>query len=99
MTRYGKIRAPGIKACSQALAKPIVGDRPTDAYFQKMEDAIQFFQDIKTPFTPAQIVQTAYYAVNIPNIRKYGNNIFPKTSSDYPRGYKYAWTALTPCSS
>ena len=33
-------------------------------YFQRVEDAIQFEQDGKTPFTPAQIVQTAYHAVN-----------------------------------
>ena len=29
-----------------------------------MEDAIQFAQDGKTPFTPVQIVKMTYHAVN-----------------------------------
>ena len=33
-------------------------------YLQRVEDAIQFLQDWKTPFTPSHIVQTSYYAVN-----------------------------------
>ena len=39
-------------------------DRPIGVYFQQVEDAIQFTQDRKTPFTPTRIVQTAYHAVN-----------------------------------
>ena len=39
-------------------------DRPIDVYLQWAEDAIQFAQDRKTPFTLAQLLQTAYHAVN-----------------------------------
>ena len=39
-------------------------DLPIDVYFQWVKDAIQFAQDGKTPFTRAQIVQTAYQYVN-----------------------------------
>ena len=39
-------------------------DCPIDIYFQRVEDTIQFAQDGKMLFTPAQIVQTAYDAVN-----------------------------------
>ena len=39
-------------------------DRPIDVYFKQVEDVIQFSPYGNTPFTPAQIVQTAYHAVN-----------------------------------
>ena len=65
MERYGKIWASDLKACRQALAEPIEVDRSIDVYFQRVEDAIQFAQDGKTPFTPAQIVQTEYHAINM----------------------------------
>ena len=39
-------------------------DLPIDVYLLQVEDAIQFAQEGKTPFTPAQIVQTEYHAVN-----------------------------------
>ena len=64
MERYGKIRASDNEACKQALAEPIELDRPIDIYFQRVEDAIQFTQDGKTPFIPAQIVQTSYHTIN-----------------------------------
>ena len=59
MERYGKIWASDLEALRQALSAPIEADRPIDVYFQRVEDAIQFSQDGKAPFTPAQIVQTA----------------------------------------
>ena len=34
-----------------------------DVYLHWVEDGIQFSQDRKTPFKPAQIVQTEYHAV------------------------------------
>ena len=46
------------------MAKPIEVDRPINVYFQLLEDVIQFAQDGKTSFTPAQIVHTEYHAVN-----------------------------------
>ena len=39
-------------------------DRLIDVYLQRVEDSIQFAQDGKTPFTPAQIVHMEYHAVN-----------------------------------
>ena len=39
-------------------------DLPIGVYFQKVGDAIQFEQDGKTPFTPAQIMHIAYHAIN-----------------------------------
>ena len=63
MDRYGKILASDLEACRQAMAYLIKVDRPIDVYLQQVEDAIQFSQDRNTPFTPAQIVQTAYHAV------------------------------------
>ena len=64
MERYGKIWASDLEACRQALAEPIKAELPIDVYFQRVEDVIQFSQDRKTPFTPAQIVQTTYHAAN-----------------------------------
>ena len=64
MERYGKIRTPDLEACRQALAAPIEVDRLICVYFRQVEDMIQFKQDSKTLFTMAQIVQTAYHAVN-----------------------------------
>ena len=61
MERYSKILASDLKACRQALADPIEVDRPIGVYFKQVEDVIQFAQDGKTFFTPAQIVQTAYH--------------------------------------
>ena len=51
-----------LEACRQALEEPIEVVRPIDAYFQWVEDAIQFAQFDKTPFTLEQIVQTEYHA-------------------------------------
>ena len=53
-----------LEACRQALVEPIEVDFPIGVYFQQVEDTIQFSQDEKTPFTPAQILQTAYHAFN-----------------------------------
>ena len=64
MERYEKIRALYLEAYRQALAAPIEVDHPIVVYFQRVEDATQFAQDGKTLFTPSEIVQTAYHAVN-----------------------------------
>ena len=50
--RYRNIRVLDLKACRQALADPIEVDQPIDAYFQWVDDVIQFSQDRNTPFTP-----------------------------------------------
>ena len=64
MERYRKIRSSELEACRQSLSDHIEAARPIDVYFQQVEDAIQFAQDRKTPFTPAQIVHTEYHTVN-----------------------------------
>ena len=48
----------------QALVEPIEVDRPINVYFQQLWYAIQLNQNVNTPFTPAQIVQAAYHAIN-----------------------------------
>ena len=57
MERYGKFWVSDLEACRQALAEPIEVDRPIGVYFQQVEDAIQFAQDRKTPFTPSKMVR------------------------------------------
>ena len=64
MERYGKIRASDLKACRQALAEPIEVYLPINVYFRRVKDVIQFAQDGNTPFTPANIFQKEYHAVN-----------------------------------
>ena len=64
MARYGKIHASDLDACRKAMTDPIEAERPPDLYFQLVEDAIQFAQDRKPPFTQAKILQTAYNYVN-----------------------------------
>ena len=39
-------------------------DQQINMYFQWVEDAIQFAEYEKTPFNPAQKVQTSYHATN-----------------------------------
>jgi hypothetical protein len=38
--------------------------QPIDVYFQTIDDCVQFATDGQVPFTPTQIVQTAYHAVS-----------------------------------
>ena len=64
MERYRKIRASYLEVCRQALVEPIEVNCPIYVYFQQVEGAIKFAQDINTTFTPAQIVHTSYDAVN-----------------------------------
>ena len=66
--RCSKIRASDLEARRQALASPIEVERLIGVYFQRVEDVIQFAQDGKTLFTPAQIAQTAYHDVNKPGL-------------------------------
>ena len=64
MERYGKIRPYITKACRQALTEPIEVERPSNVYFQRVEDTTQSAQYSTTPFTVEKIVQAAYHAVN-----------------------------------
>ena len=38
--------------------------QPIDVYFKKIDDCVQFAVDAKSPFTPDQVLETAYYAVS-----------------------------------
>ena len=64
MDRYGNIWASYLEACRKSLAEPIEVDFLINVYLQRAEDAIQFAQDGNATFTPTQIVQTEYHAVN-----------------------------------
>ena len=63
MERYKIIRASDLEACRQALAVPLEVDQSIDVYFQRVEDAIQFSHEGKTPFKLAQFVQTSYHTI------------------------------------
>ena len=61
MERYRNIRASDLEAYRKALAEAIEVDQSIDAYFQRVDDSIQFNQDRKAPFNPAKSLQTAYH--------------------------------------
>ena len=63
MERYRKTRSSDLEACRQSLVAHIEVDCRIDVYFQRVEDAIQFALNGKTPFTLAQILQTEYHGV------------------------------------
>jgi hypothetical protein len=64
LTQYGKITASDIANCSTKMEAPMDATRPIDIYFQIIDDRIQFATNGQVPFTPTQIVQTAYHAVS-----------------------------------
>ena len=37
---------------------------PIDVFFQRIDDAVQYADDGKTPFTAKQILQTVFHSVN-----------------------------------
>jgi hypothetical protein len=63
LTQYGKITASDITNCCTKMEAPMDATRPIDIYFQIIDDCVQFATDGQVPFTPTQIVQTAYHAV------------------------------------
>ena len=69
--------------CRQALAEKIEVDRPINTCFQGVDDAIQFTQERKSSFNPAQIVQTAYHAVNKTGIYSLSLKEWRKKSEAY----------------
>lgn len=64
LDRYGKITPADIEACKQRMNEPIDSSQPIDAYYQKIDDCIQYAVDGQVAFTPGQILQTVYHAVS-----------------------------------
>lgn len=64
MDRYGKITAADLEDCKKMMNEPIDGTQPIDMYFKRVDDAVQYAADARTPFTPEQIQQTAYHAIS-----------------------------------
>jgi hypothetical protein len=64
MERYGRITASDIANCRTKMEAPMDVTQPIDIYFQTIDDCVQFATDDQVPFTPTQVVQTAYHAIS-----------------------------------
>jgi hypothetical protein len=64
LERYGRITASDIANCRTKMEEPMDVIQPIDIYFQTINDCVQFVTDGQVPFTPTQVVQTAYHAVS-----------------------------------
>jgi hypothetical protein len=64
LEQYGRITASDIANCRTRMEAPTDTTRPIDMYFQTKDDCVQFATDGQVPFTPNQIVQTAYHAIS-----------------------------------
>jgi hypothetical protein len=64
LERYGRITASNIANCRTKMEAPMDVTQPIDIYFQTIDDCVQFATDGQVPFTPTQIVQTAYHAIS-----------------------------------
>jgi hypothetical protein len=64
LERYGRITASDIANCRTKMEAPMDVTQPIDIYFQTIDDCVQFATDGQVPFTPTQVVQTAYHPVS-----------------------------------
>jgi hypothetical protein len=64
LDRYGKITPADIETCKQRMNEPMDATQPIDAFFQRIDDCVQYAADGKVGFTSDQILQTAYHAVS-----------------------------------
>jgi hypothetical protein len=46
------------------MKAPMDVTQPIDIYFQTIDNCVQFATDGQVPFTPTQVVQTAYHAIS-----------------------------------
>jgi hypothetical protein len=53
-----------IAACKQRINEPIDASQPIAAYFQKIDDCIQYAADGQVSFTTGQILQTTYHVIS-----------------------------------
>ena len=63
LNRYGKILPSDIMENKRRMDEPLDADLPIDMYFKRIDECVQFATDAGNPFTPSQILQTAYYAI------------------------------------
>ena len=64
MDRYVNITAADLKANEARINEALENPRPIDVFFQRIDDAVQYADDGKNPFTAKQILQTAFHSVN-----------------------------------
>jgi hypothetical protein len=64
LERYGRITASDIANCRTKMEAPMDVTQPIDIYFQTIDNSIQFTTHGQVPFTPTQVVKTAYHAVS-----------------------------------
>ena len=64
MDRYGNITSNDLKANEARINEALDNSIPIDVFFQRIDDAVQYADDGKNPFTAKQILQTAFHSVN-----------------------------------
>ena len=64
MDIYGNITAANLKANETCINEALDNSRPIDVFFQRIDDAVQYADDGKIPFTAKKILQTAFHSVN-----------------------------------
>ena len=64
LDRYGKISSADLENNKDRMAEPYDPSQPIDAYFKRIDDAVQYAIDGKHKFSDEQILQTAYHAIN-----------------------------------
>ena len=62
--RYGNITATDLKANKARINEALHNSSPIDVFFQRIDDAVQYADDGKNPFTAKQILQRAFHSVN-----------------------------------
>ena len=62
--RYGKITPADLEANKMRMNEPIDATQTIDVFFKRIDDCIQYADDGEVPFTPEQILQTAYHAMS-----------------------------------
>ena len=106
LDRYGKITPADIEECKKRMNEAIDTTQPIDVYFHKIDECIQYAANGKVAFTPEQILQTTYHAVNTsgmyhdaccewhkkPSIDKTWDNFKAFIASEYHELKELQWT-------
>ena len=64
LTQYRKITAADLDMNRKTMSEPYDPSLPIDVFFKRIDDAIQYADDGKVPFTKPQILQMVYHAVS-----------------------------------
>ena len=70
LDRYGKITPADLKDNERRMNEPLDGSQPIDIFFKRIDNAVQYADDGNTPYTPQQILQTVFHAVNATGMYK-----------------------------